>query len=77
MAFFHRHEELRSELEDAGFDVETDSGLEGPTRMLPDLGERWRDDTRRKLWMQFLAHIETESALLGVSAHLLAIGRST
>jgi SAM-dependent methyltransferase len=74
-AFFHRPEELRTELDDAGFDVETICGIEGPTWILPDVAERWEDDTRRDIWTRLLERIEGEVALLGVSAHLLAIGR--
>jgi len=73
-AFFHRPEELRSEVEDAGFDVETVCGIEGPTWILPNVGERWGDKTRRRLWMQLLERVESESTLIGTSAHFLAVG---
>ena len=73
-AFFHRPEELRSELQDAGFDVEKVCGLEGPTWILPDIGERWGDETRRGVWMKLLERVESEPALLGASAHVLAVG---
>ena len=74
-AFFHRPEELQSEVEDAGFDLEELCGLEGPTWILPNLDERWGDETRRRLWMQLLERVESEATLLGMSAHFLAVGR--
>ncbi len=74
-AFFHHPDELRSELECAGLDVESIRGIEGPTWILPDVAKRWEDEKRRELWMQLLEKVETESSLLGVSAHLLAVGR--
>ena len=39
-AYFHRPEDLRSEVEQAGLSVEGLYGVEGPGWMLPDLDER-------------------------------------
>ncbi len=76
-AFFHHPDELRSELETADFNVETVCGVEGPAWILADIAERWADEKRRELWMKLLEKVESESVLLGVSAHLLAVGRTS
>jgi SAM-dependent methyltransferase len=74
-AYFHRPEELRLELEAASFAVETLVGLEGPLWMLPGLAERWADARARELLLELVRSVETEASFLGVSAHLLAVGR--
>jgi len=74
-AYFHRPEELSGELTDAGLRPEIVVGLEGPTWLLPDIGERWADEARRATLSGLLRQIEHEPALLGMSAHLVAVGR--
>jgi len=74
-AYFHRPEELGKELVDAGLVLEEVVGLEGPSWLLPDIGERWADAARRATLLDLLRRIEHEPALLGVSAHLAAVGR--
>jgi len=74
-AYFHRPEELGSELAEAGLEREEVVGLEGPSWLLPDIAERWADPARRRTLLDLLRRIEHEPALLGVSAHLAAVGR--
>jgi hypothetical protein len=49
--------------------------VEGAAWLLPDLDARLADDRRRKALLDGLAAIEGEAALLGASAHLLAVAR--
>jgi len=74
-AYFHRPEELRSEVLAAGFEIEGLYGVEGPGWILPDLVERWNDPERRDILIQTARALEAEPAVLGWSAHLLAVGR--
>jgi len=74
-AYFHRPEELRSEFLAAGFEIEGLYGVEGPGWILPDLVERWNDPERRDILIQTARALEAEPAVLGWSAHLLAVGR--
>lgn len=74
-AWFHRPDELRRELDDAGLDVEAVLAVEGPLWLLGDLEERWRDERERDGLLQAVRAIEHERSMLGVSAHLLAIAR--
>jgi SAM-dependent methyltransferase len=74
-AYFHRPEELKSEVANAGFEVAGLFGVEGPGWMLPDLAERWRDPERRDIVLRVARALESESSVLGCSAHLIVVGR--
>ena len=74
-AWFHRPDELRRELEDAGRAVEAVLTVEGPLWLLNHLDERWQDDSERGRLLRAMQSVEHESSMLGVSAHLLAIAR--
>jgi len=74
-AYFHRPEDLRAEALGAGFDVEGVYGLEGPGWLLPDLAARWADPRQRSDLLRLAGQLETESSILGISAHLLAVAR--
>jgi len=74
-AYFHRPDDLRSELEVAGFRDVTILGVEGPGWMLPDLDTRWEDADLRKDLLDVGRALESESSIVGVSAHLLGISR--
>ena len=74
-AYFHRPEDLQAELEDAGFEDVTVLGVEGPGWMLSDFEARWADAVLRKDILDLARSLESERSILGVSAHLLGIGR--
>ena len=74
-AYFHRPDDLRSELEAAGFGDVRILGVEGPAWMLPDVDARWDDAALKKDLLDVARALESESSILGVSAHLLGIGR--
>jgi SAM-dependent methyltransferase len=74
-AYFHRPEDLRKEVADAGLDVEGLYGIEGPGWMLPDLADRWNDPERRDIVIQVARMLESEDAMLGCSAHLMVVAR--
>ena len=74
-AYFHRPEDLRREVIDAGFHVEGLYGIEGPGWILPDLEERWNDPVRREMLLQVARSLESEPSVIGCSAHLMVIGR--
>lgn len=75
-SFFHRPEEFRTEIEEAGFEVQGVYGLEGPTRMLTDFDERWADPRRREDMLRVARETELEPSLLGINPHLLGVGRA-
>jgi ubiquinone/menaquinone biosynthesis C-methylase UbiE len=74
-AYFHRPDDLRSEVAGAGFDVVRLYGIEGPGWILPDFVERWSDHARREIILGVARALESEPAVMGCSAHLLAVGR--
>ena len=74
-AYFHRPEDLRAELEEAGFlDAEV-RGVEGVAWMFTDFESRWADEALRQDILNVARALEAEPSIVGVSAHLLGIGR--
>jgi SAM-dependent methyltransferase len=71
-AFFHRPEELVEEVAEAGFEVEGFFGVEGPGWLRPEL---WDEPGGQDAILYAARAIEQETALVAMSAHLLAIGR--
>ena len=74
-AYFHRPEDLSGEVAGAGFDVVGLFGIEGPAWMLPDFADRWEDEKRRGVMLRVARLVESEPAMVGVSAHLMVVGR--
>jgi len=73
-AYFHRPDQLRAEVTTAGFRSEALLGLEGPGWIMPDFDERWADTRKRDDMMRVARAIEGEPSIVGLSAHLLAVG---
>jgi ubiquinone/menaquinone biosynthesis C-methylase UbiE len=74
-AYFHRPEELASEVRDAGFaDVEI-LAVEGPVWSGAKFRKAWDDPIQRQGLMEFLSSIEREPSILGASAHIMAVAR--
>ena len=74
-AFFHQPAELAVEIAAAGFALDDVFAIEGAAAWMPDLPRRWADPGSRERLLAFVRALETEPSLLGVSPHLLAIGR--
>ncbi len=75
-AFFHRPEELRSELSDAGLQNVDVLAVEGVGWLLPALEAELADAKRKERLLGYLRQVEREPSLLGASAHLIAIGEA-
>lgn len=75
-AYFHRPEDLAAECLEAGLTHEVTIGVEGVGWLLPELDARLADERRKAVLLSALGALETEAALLGVSAHLLAVARA-
>jgi ubiquinone/menaquinone biosynthesis C-methylase UbiE len=73
-AYFHRPEELRAEVVSAGFSCEAVLGIEGPGWILSDFDERWADPRKREDLLRVARALEREASIVGLSAHLLAVG---
>ena len=72
-AFFHRPEELESEVSEAGFTVTELVAVQGPGWLAKDLEQRWSDTDRRSQVLNLVRAVEHEPALLGVSQHFVVI----
>lgn len=71
--FFHHPEELRQEIQAAGFQVEALLGVEGIGWTLRDFDAVWADPVRREWILRVARRLETEPTLLGASAHVMAV----
>jgi ubiquinone/menaquinone biosynthesis C-methylase UbiE len=74
-AYFHRPEDLRAELENAGFSQVDVMGVEGLAWMFADFESRWADEVLRRDILNIARALEAEPSIVGASAHLLGIGR--
>lgn len=74
-AFFHRPEQLETEIQQAGFSLEQIFPVEGPVWLARDFEDRWRDPVRREQLLHLARTVEREPGMLAVSPHLLAIAR--
>jgi ubiquinone/menaquinone biosynthesis C-methylase UbiE len=76
-AYFHRPEDLRKEMLAAGLDDVSVLGVEGAGWMVVDFDDRWADPALREDLLAPARAFESEPSMLGVSAHLLGIGRKS
>lgn len=74
-SYFHRPEDLAAEVRAVGFGLAGLFGIEGPAHLLADFDAHWTRPERRERLLEVVRLLETEPSLLGVSAHLLAVGR--
>ncbi|MCC5642981.1 class I SAM-dependent methyltransferase [Nostoc sp. CHAB 5824] len=74
-AFFHHPDELKAEVEEVGLSCEKLLAIEGPGKLLQNFEEHWSEPSRRERLLQAIRWLETEPSTLGVSAHIMAIGK--
>ena len=74
-AFFHRPGELSRDLLGAGFQVLEIVAIEGPGWLARDFDRLWSDPVQRERLLAAVRKVEREPSVLGVSAHIMAIGR--
>jgi ubiquinone/menaquinone biosynthesis C-methylase UbiE len=76
-AYFHKPEELASEVGAAGWDVVQTVAIEGPFWCSPEFLDLWNDTFVRAFVMDTLDRIDTEAAILGMTAHFLVVARKS
>ena len=74
-AYFHRPDEVRVEIRQAGLEHLETLALDGPVWLAKDFDERWADPVRREQLLALARQVEREPELMGVSQHLLAVAR--
>lgn len=72
-SFFHLPEELRIEIEEAGFKNEKMLAVEGPIWIVPAFEEKWENENSRERLLKISQKVETDKNIMGMSPHLLAI----
>jgi ubiquinone/menaquinone biosynthesis C-methylase UbiE len=72
-AYFHRPGELEEEVSAAGFRIEKVAAIEGFGPYIPDLRQRWQDETYRSYLMSVLERTESEPSMLGTSPHIMVV----
>jgi hypothetical protein len=75
-AFFHRPDQLRAEVERAGFGQTELIAIDGPGAMIRDLESLWRERVTRERLLDLLRTVEREPALLGAGAHLMCVAQA-
>lgn len=74
-AYFHRPQELRAEVIDAGFDEVRVLAVEGLGYLLGDLDQRLDDAAQQGALLELLADMQEEPGSVESSPHLLATAR--
>jgi ubiquinone/menaquinone biosynthesis C-methylase UbiE len=75
-AYFHHPDELQHEVEQVGLSVLDLVGIEGLAGWLGHLGDQWDTVEGREAILYAARMVESEPSLLGLSAHLLAVGQT-
>lgn len=73
-AYFHKPEELRQEIAEAGFDNVKVKAIEGPVLFTKELEAHWYHDEAKARLLSFIEQVECEDAIMGMSNHIAAIG---
>ena len=73
-AYLHRPEALSSEVIEAGFQHQATLAVEGPAWLFESFKDYWTDPELRLVVLDLIRKVEAEPSLLGMSAHVLAIG---
>ena len=73
-AYLHRPEALNSEVVEAGFQHQATLAVEGPAWLFESFKDYWTDPDLRSVVLDLIRKVEAESSILGMSAHILAIG---
>jgi ubiquinone/menaquinone biosynthesis C-methylase UbiE len=73
-AFFHHPDQLRSEIENAGFVVQALMAVEGISYLMKGLHEHWHEEGYRDFILEILRKTEREPTLMGASPHLICVG---
>ena len=73
-AFFHRRDEIRTEMEEAGFEVVSQLPIEGLGILARDFDSLWSDPRKRSSLLEILARIEGIQEVNGATAHYVSVG---
>lgn len=72
---FHRAEELREELSEAGFRDSRIHGVVGGAWLAPDLDALWENPRAREALMKTVRLLDGHEDIMGLSTHLLSVSK--
>ena len=73
-AYLHRPKSLSAEVVEAGFQHQAILAVEGPAWLFESFESYWTDPELRLVVLDLIRKVEAEPSILGMSAHVLAIG---
>jgi ubiquinone/menaquinone biosynthesis C-methylase UbiE len=73
-AFFHLPEELVAEADEAGFVNNRLYAIESFGESIPDLSSKWNTIGFRETLLETIRKVEGDSAIMGLSPHIMAVG---
>ena len=73
-AYLHRPEAFDSEIVEAGFQHQATLAVEGPAWLFESFEGYWKDPELRPMVLDLIRKVEAEPSLVGMSAHIIAIG---
>jgi ubiquinone/menaquinone biosynthesis C-methylase UbiE len=74
-AYLHDPKELRQEIEVAGLTCQALLSVEGIAWATPGFNEQWDNPAYREVVLEMARRTEADPAIMGVSAHFLAVAR--
>jgi ubiquinone/menaquinone biosynthesis C-methylase UbiE len=72
-SYFHLPKEIANEISNAGFKVEKNFAVEGPTWIVPDLDVVWDSDCSKKTILDTARMVEEDEHIMAMSPHFLTI----
>lgn len=76
LAYFHKPDEIKTELKTAGFTHIDVRGVIGPCWLIRNLDEAWKDERKRESIMRVVRLLEKEESLMGLSTHFITISKN-
>lgn len=74
-AYFHHPQELKNEVESSGFSILGQYGIESFGSYVPEISEKLKNEEYRKLLLKTIGKVESEITLLGMSSHVMVVGK--
>jgi ubiquinone/menaquinone biosynthesis C-methylase UbiE len=71
--FFHHPEELKHEVQLAGFTLQAMVAIEGIGYVMKDFDTNWENEASREFLLEILRTIEQEPTLIGASPHIMGV----
>lgn len=75
--FFHHPNELKEEIEEAGFIIKDIIGIECISYMLRNIEQIWENEVERNFLLNILRKLDTDPSLLGASPHIMCVAQKS